>query len=79
MNLSPLRDYVLCETLPDLPRSTHLTLIEAPQTAQRAKITAVGPECQFVKPGETILVSRLIGQTVGDQVLVQEPYILAWL
>lgn len=79
MKLAPLRDYVLVEALPDPPKSKLLLTISAPNTAQRAKVAAVGPACRLVKPGETVLVSRLIGQTVGDQVLIQEKYIMAWL
>lgn len=79
MPLVPLRDYVLVRTLPDPPKSAHLTVLSAPNTAQRATIEAVGPECQIVKPGETVLISRLIGQAVGEQVLIQEPHIMAWV
>src|SRR5690348_13123556 len=79
LQLQPLRDYVLCEALPDPPKSTLLVTISAPNTAQRARVVAIGPECRLVKAGETVLISRHIGQTVGDQLLVQEPYIMAWV
>lgn len=79
LTLQPLRDYVLCEALPDPPKSTLLVTISAPNTAQRAKVVAIGPECRLVNVGETVLISRHIGQTVGDQLLVQEPYIMAWV
>lgn len=77
--LLPLRDYVLVEALPDPPKSSVIAVVGAPNLAQRAKVCAVGPECSVVKPGETVLISRLVGQAVGDQVLVQEPYIMAWV
>lgn len=77
--LLPLQDYVLVEALPDPPKSSRLDVITSPNLAQRAKIQAVGPECQTVKPGETVLISRLVGQAVGDQVLVRESTIMAWL
>lgn len=79
LQLQPLRDYVLCQALPDPPKSSLLVTISAPNTAQRAQILACGPECRLVKVGETVLISRHIGQTVGDQLLVQEPYIMAWV
>lgn len=79
MPLLPLQDYVLVEALPDPPKSPHLTVLTSPNLAQRAKIHAVGPECSVVKPGETVLISRLVGQAVGDQVLVRESSIMAWL
>lgn len=79
LQLQPLRDYVLCSALPDPPKSSLLVTISAPNTAQRATIIACGPECRLVKVGETVLISRHIGQTVGDQLLVQEPYIMAWV
>lgn len=77
--LAPLRDYVLCEALPDPQKSAKLLVVSSPNTAQRARVAAIGPACQLVKPGDTVLISRHIGQQVGDQVLVQEPYIMAWL
>ena len=70
---------MLCEALPDAPKSRLLVTISAPNTAQRATVKAVGPECRLVKPGETVIISRLIGQAVGDQVLVQEAQIMAWV
>lgn len=79
VRLSPLRDFVLCETLPDPPKSSSLLVVSSPNVAQRARVVAIGPECQLVQPGETVVISRNIGQAVGDQVLIQEPYIMAWV
>ncbi len=79
MPLLPLRDYVLCDTLPDPPKSTLLVTVSSPNVAQRARVKAIGPECHIVSPGDTVLISRQIGQAVGEQVLIQEPYIMAWL
>lgn len=77
--LLPLRDYVLVEALPDPPKSAKLLVVSSPNLAQRARVCAIGPECSVVKPGETVLISRLVGQAVGDQVLIQEPHIMAWV
>ncbi len=70
---------MLCDTLPDPPKSTLLLTVSSPNVAQRARVKAIGPECHIVSPGDTVLISRQIGQAVGEQVLIQEPYIMAWV
>lgn len=78
VTLHPLQDRVLCRIRP-LPEQTG-SIIRVNtlrnEYAREADVIAVGPECVDTKPGDVVKIPALVGQAVGDDVLVPEPSIL---
>ena len=77
--LNPLRNYVLLDLLPSEAPSKTLVVIQAETVAQRGRVISTGPECIDTTVGQTVLVSRLAGYTVGDQLILPEGSILGYL
>lgn len=46
---------------------------------QVALVHAVGPEVRDVRPGQRVLISKLQGVAFGDQLLIPEGAVLAYL
>jgi co-chaperonin GroES (HSP10) len=82
MKLEPLAANVVVRLVADAPARGGLIkpveLERRPQT--RAVVEAVGPEVRDVRVGQRVLVSRLQGVAVGDNLLVlPESAVLAFL
>lgn len=80
ITVTPCRRMILVRMLPPPSPSSTLYTPSRQEVAGRAEVLAVGPECQFLKGGETVLLNTLIGiEMPDDQKLVNEPDILATL
>lgn len=81
VQLDPLQDRVLVRYRP-LPEKTGLIVrvnTMRNEYAREADVLAVGPECRDVKPGHVVVLPALVGQVVGDDVLVPESSILGYV
>ena len=77
VTLQPLGDRVLVNLLP-LPESTGLIIrVSRQEYARKAKVIASGPDCVDIQAGMTVLVSSLVGQEVGDEIIMPEGSVLA--
>lgn len=78
MKIQPLHDMVLVEVEPaEEPQGL---IIQATQHhVCPATITAVGERVRFTSIGQRVLVNTLLGQAIGDQLLVPESAIQAFL
>ena len=78
ITVTPCRRMVLVRMLaPPAPSSTLYTPTRQ-EVAGRAEVLAVGPECQFLKGGETVVLNTLLGvELPDDRKLINEPDILA--
>lgn len=77
VTLQPLGDRVLVNLLP-LPESTGLIIrVSRQEYARKAQVKAAGPDCLDIKQGMTVLVSSLVGQEVGDEIIMPEGSVLA--
>lgn len=75
--LQPLGDRVLVNLLP-LPETTGLIIrVSRQEYARKAQVVAAGPECVDIREGMTVLVSSLVGQEVGDDIIMPEGSVLA--
>jgi co-chaperonin GroES (HSP10) len=78
MNISPVGNWLLVR-LKALPESSGLIVrVSRNESARWAEVLSVGPEVRDVKPEQTVLVSSLAGQTVGDDILLPESSVLAF-
>lgn len=79
VQLEPLWSNVLVRLRP-LPEKTGLIIrVNRDSYAREADVIAVGPECRDVQTGDIVLVTTLVGQVVGEDHLVPESSILAFV
>ena len=79
VRLEPLRDLIVVRLRP-LPDHVGAILMPLRQeSAREADVVAVGPEVRDVLMGQGVLVSALAGQIVGDDILLPESAVLAYL
>lgn len=77
--LDPLGNWLLVKLRP-LPEATGLILrTSRNETAMKADVLSVGPDVRDVTVGQVVLVSSLAGQVVGDELLIPESSVLAFV
>lgn len=79
--VTPLRDKILVEVLPQAQRSTLLQVPDRDTPVRRAVVKAIGPDVrqERTKIGATVLVNILAGQIFADeQFILPETSILAF-
>lgn len=81
MTVTPLQDFVLAALLPEPKPDSALVVVDwRPRNTCRAQILAVGPEVRDTRVGQTVVISRLQGTTIGsEQVLLRESAVLGYL
>mgnify|MGYP001588334438 CR=1 FL=1 len=81
MRLDPLHNNLIVRLLPDAaaPKGVIQVVRLEQQPSQRAEVLAVGPEVRDVSVGQRVLVSRLQGIVFGDDVVLPESAVLAFL
>lgn len=80
ITVTPCRRMILIRTLPSLSPSPTLYTPTRREVMGRAEVLAVGPECQFLKGGETVVLNTLLGvELPEDRKLVNETDVLATL
>ena len=78
ITVTPCRRMVLVRMVPSPSPSSTLYTPHRQEIAGRAEVLAVGPECQFLKGGETVVLNTLLGvELPDDRKLINEPDILA--
>ena len=78
ITVTPCRRLVVVRMLPLPAASSTLYTPTRQEVAGRAEVLAVGPECQFLKGGETVLLNTLLGHELeNDRRLINESDILA--
>lgn len=77
--IRPLGTYLLLRYLPETtPPGLIQRVTSSSPAARKAVIEAVGPDVLDHQPGQTVVVSTLVGVTLGDgQVLAEETAVLA--
>jgi co-chaperonin GroES (HSP10) len=78
ITLQPLRNRLLVRLRPSVQKG----LVIRPnnhESAGAADILAIGPEVRDFEVGQGVLVSVMAGQLVGDDILLPESSILAYL
>lgn len=79
ITLHPLWSQILVRLRP-LPESTGMIIrVDRNEWARTAEVVAVGPECRDVTVGDVVVVTALVGQQVGDDLLLPESAVLAFL
>lgn len=79
VTLSPLMAQVLVRVRPLPEKTGSIIRVSRNEYAREADVLAVGPECRDVQVGHVILVTTLVGQVVGEDLLVPESSILAFV
>lgn len=79
VSIQPLLNHVLLRLRPLPERTGAIYRVSRSAYAQEADVLAVGPECRDVSPGDVVLVTTLVGQVVGQDHLVPESSILAFV
>ena len=75
---TPLRNLVLCRLRP-LPEQTGgIIRVSRYEPARWADVLAVGTECRDVGIGRGVLVNPLVGNLIGDDLMLPEPSILSY-
>lgn len=74
--LEPLGQRVLVRLLPAKERSKLILTPLDKQTAREAQVIAVGPDCLDAEANQKILINSLVGQEVGDELIIPETAIL---
>ena len=72
-NLLLVRLHPVAETTGLIHRVTHF------ESVRRAAVLAVGPECRDCHVGMTVLVNPLVGQLVGEDLLLPEGSVLGYV
>lgn len=79
VEIQPLKDRVLVRVKP-LPEKLGTIWTPGRQTyARQADVIACGPECLDTKPGQVVLVPALAGQLIGENQMIAESQILAYI
>ena len=76
---NPLRDNVLVRLRPIAEKTGSLYRVSRFESARRADVLAVGPEVRDIAVGMIVLVSPLIGQQIGDDLIQPESSVYAVL
>lgn len=80
ITVTPCRRMVLVRMVPPPSPSSTLYTPTVQSVAGRAEVLAVGPECQFLKGGETVVLNTLLGTDLPEnRKLINEPDVLATL
>ena len=79
MTITPLRNMVLVRLQNGTVPAHGFTIIQAEQVICRFVVMAIGPEVRDVKVWDFVLANRLAGTTIGDELLIPESAILAFL
>ena len=59
-------------------KSSLIFLPNERQSAREAEVMAIGPEVRDCKVGQTVLVGALVGQEVGDELVIPESAVLGF-
>jgi hypothetical protein len=76
--LQPLGSRLIVRLRPQVQKGL-IVRVQNDDAARPADVISVGPEVRDFEPGQGVLVSALAGQQVGDDVLLPESSILAYL
>lgn len=76
--LAPLGARLLVRLRPQAQKGM-IVRINQQDSARAADVVSVGPDVRDVEVGRGVLISALAGQEVGDQVLLPESSVLAFL
>lgn len=76
--LEPLGSRMIVRLRPQIQKG-RIIRVQNEDSARAADVVAVGPEVRDFEPGQGVLVSALAGQQVGDDVLLPESSVLAYL
>lgn len=76
--LAPLGSRLLVRLRPT-PQKGLILRVANDDAARPADVIAIGPEVRDFEVGQGVLVSALAGQKVGDDVLLPESSVLAYL
>lgn len=76
--LSPLGNRILVKLRAQEQKGL-IIRVQNTDSARAADVVSVGPEVRDVAPGMAVLVSALAGQLVGEEVLLPESSVLAFL
>lgn len=80
VTVAPCRRMIVVRMAPSQPKSSVLYTPDRQEVMGRGEVLTVGPECQFLKGGETVLFNTLLGVDMPDQrKLINETDILATL
>lgn len=79
ITLHPLGAQVLVRLIPLPERTGSIIRVSRNEYARQAEVLAVGPECRDVTEGSVVLVGSLAGQQVGDDLLIPETAVLAYV
>lgn len=77
--LNPLKSNILVRLRPVAEKTGSIIRVSHYESARRADVLAVGPECRDVKVGDVVLTSPIIGQNVGKDLLQPESAVLAFV
>ena len=76
---NPMRNNVLVRLRPIAEKTGSLYRVSRFESARRADVLAVGPEVRDIAVGMIVLVSPLIGQQIGDDLIQPESSVYAVL
>lgn len=79
ITLQPLGAQVLVRLIPLPEKTGSIIRVSRNEYARQANVLAVGPECRDVSTGDVVLVGSLAGQQVGEDLLVPETAVLAYV
>lgn len=78
ISLEPLGSRLLVRLRPQVQTGL-IVRVSQNESARPADVLAVGPETRDVEVGMGVLVSTLAGQLIGDDVIMPESSVLAFL
>lgn len=78
VTLEPLGNRLIVRLRPTAQKGLILR-VQNEETARAADVLSIGPEVRDVKTGQGVLIQALAGQLVGDDILIGESSILAYL
>lgn len=78
VTLEPLGDRLIVRLRPQAQKGLILR-VQNNETARAADVLSIGPEVRDVQAGQGVLIQALAGQLVGDDILIGESSILAYL
>ena len=78
IDVKPLRNLVRCRLRPLPDQTGSIIRVSRFEAARWADVLAVGPECRDVGIGMGILINPLVGQIIGEDLLLPEASVLAY-
>jgi co-chaperonin GroES (HSP10) len=77
--LEPLGSRVLVRLKPQSGYSGLIIRVARNESAREAEVIAIGPQVRDAKAGQTVLINSLAGSVVGDEILLPESAIMAYI